>query len=100
MGGGAQAGAGFDYFENYRSKPAGDIGPLPEEVTLRLDGARTVRIKAVDRAGQPVPGVEFTPWIIRKPEKLDGTNLSGSQTVRARTDAAGVATFQWLPSND
>ena len=49
---GLKAGAGFDYFENYRSRPAGDIGPLPESVTLRLDGSRTVRIKAVDTAGQ------------------------------------------------
>lgn len=60
---GLKAGAGFDYFENYRSHPAGDIGPLPPEVTLRLDGSRTVRIKAVDTAGRPVAGAELRPGL-------------------------------------
>ncbi len=91
---------GFDYFENYRSLPAGDIGPLPADVTVRLDGSRSVRIKAVDSAGRPVPGVEFRPWTIRKPRKLDRANIEGSPAVRSRTDDTGMATFGWLPAND
>ena len=37
---GLKAGAGFDYFENYRTKPAADYPPLPAELSLTLDGAR------------------------------------------------------------
>ena len=96
---GLKAGVGFDYFENYRSWPAGEVGPLPAEVTIRLDGSRTVRIKAIDSSGRAVPGVEFEPWLIRKPDKLASANIGGSPTVRVRTDSTGVATFGWLPSH-
>jgi beta-lactamase regulating signal transducer with metallopeptidase domain len=96
---GLKAGSGFDYFENDYSKPAGEIGPLPAEVTITLDGSRTVRIKAVDSAGQPVRGVDFAPWYIRKPEKLSPANFEVSPMVRGRTDESGVATFGWLPPN-
>ncbi len=72
---GLKAGAGFDYFENFHSRPAGKIGPLPAEVTIRLDGSHMVRIKAVDTAGRPVPGVEFAPWFIRLPQRLDAANI-------------------------
>ena len=37
---GLKAGAGFDYFENYRTRPAADYPPLPADVSLMLDGAR------------------------------------------------------------
>ena len=50
---GLKAGVGFDYFENYHIVPATEFPPLPEEVTLTLNGARTVRIKAVDSAAGP-----------------------------------------------
>ena len=37
---GLKAGAGFDYFENYRSRPTDKMPePLPGEVTIRLDGS-------------------------------------------------------------
>jgi BlaR1 peptidase M56 len=94
---GLKPGVGFDYFENYHSKPADRFGPLPSDVTLRFDGARTVRIKAVDTAGQPVSDVEFRPWHIQKEGKLDEANLSGAAFARSRTDATGVATFDWIP---
>jgi beta-lactamase regulating signal transducer with metallopeptidase domain len=95
---GLKPGVGSDYFENYLSKPAHKLGPLPPSVKLRLDGARTVRIKAVDTAGQPVSDVEFRPWYIQKADKLDSANLSGAEFARSRTDATGVAAFDWLPA--
>ena len=58
---GFKAGTGFDYFETSRSQPAGEGGPLPAEVTIRLDGSRTVRVKAIDSAGRPVRGSIFRP---------------------------------------
>ena len=48
---GLKSGAGIDYFENYRTKPATDFPPLPNEVTLTLDDAQTIRLRALDSPG-------------------------------------------------
>ena len=54
---------GFDYFENYHTKPATHYPPLPAEITLTLDGVQSIRVKAIDSKSQPVPGVVFAPGI-------------------------------------
>lgn len=93
-----KGGVGYDYFENYQATNARDLGPLPAEVTLTLDGTATVRVRAVDTQGRPVPGVEFTPWSIGKPGKLDQANIAGSLPIPATTGPDGVAIFDWLPA--
>jgi RNA polymerase sigma factor (sigma-70 family) len=95
---GSKSGVGFDYFENYRSAPAMPMSPPPETARLVLDGARTVRLRAVDSTGRPVPGVELYPLTIQKKGKLRSINLSPI-SMDSRTDASGVATFDWLPAN-
>ena len=75
-----KGGVGFDYFENYQTSNARDLEPLPADLTLTLDGATTVRVKAVDTQGRPVAGVEFTPWLIRKASKIDRANMAGGLT--------------------
>ena len=62
---GYKAGVGFDYFENYRTIPAG-FSPPPERTKLVLNGTRTVRVRAVDSAGGPVPGIEIVPVKVLK----------------------------------
>lgn len=94
---GLKPGVGFDYFENYRTRPATDFPSLPEEVALTLDGAQTIRIKAIDSKGQPVPDVAFSPWIFQKPGKTDRVNLFRSVITMATTDRAGEAAFAWFP---
>ena len=94
---GLKSGVGFDYFENYQSKPATDFPPLPGELKLTLDGAWAFRLKALDSRGQPVPGVVFSPWMLKKNGKIDSANVGGSIAVRATADHAGTATFDWLP---
>ena len=95
---GYKPGVGFDYFENYRSAPPAGYSPPPERARLVLDGARTVRIRAVDSAGKPVPGVAIVPDTIFKKGKLRSIQISASP-VQALTDERGVATFDWLPSD-
>jgi hypothetical protein len=90
---GHKSGVGFDYFENYHTKPAADFPPLPSEVTLTLDGAETVRVKAVDSKGQPVSGVEIGLGYLHKRGKL--SQAGGG--LRVMTDRQGFATFDWLP---
>lgn len=96
---GARPGAGFDYFENYRNRPAlAWASPPPRSARLVLDGARTVRLRAVDSAGRPVPGVELYPITIQKAGKLRSVNLS-PLSIDPRTGPDGVATCDWLPAD-
>jgi hypothetical protein len=94
----AKPDVGFDYFENYRSAPPVHWNPPPRSARLVLDGARTVRIRTVDSAGRPVPGFEFYPQTIWKTGKLWQINPS-PLPIDPRTDANGVATFDWLPAD-
>jgi RNA polymerase sigma factor (sigma-70 family) len=95
---GAKPGIGFDYFENYRIWTAFPWNPPPRSARLVLNGVRTVRVRAVDSAGRPVPGVEMYPVQIQKKGKLRSVNLS-PLSIDPRTDAKGVATFDWLPAD-
>jgi RNA polymerase sigma factor (sigma-70 family) len=94
---GYKPGVGFDYFENYASVPP-LFSPPPERAWLVLNGTRTVRVRALDSADQPVPGVEIMPITVLKKGKLKSVNFSGS-FAKVRTDAQGIATFDWLPSD-
>jgi RNA polymerase sigma factor (sigma-70 family) len=94
---GYKPGVGFDYFENYASVPP-LFSPPPERASLVLNGTRTVRVRALDSADKPVPGVDIMPITVLKNGKLKSVNFSGS-FAKVRTDAQGIATFDWLPSD-
>ena len=66
---------------------------------LVLDGVRpTVRVRVVDSAGRPVPGVEMLPFNDPEEGQIRFANLA-PLPVDPRTDADGVATFDWLPAD-
>lgn len=90
-------GVGYDYYENYPWWTTLQGSLLPEQITLVLDGAQTVRIAAVDAAGRPVPEVTFVPSGFKKVGKLDEANLGGALLSRVKTDARGMATFDFIP---
>jgi hypothetical protein len=92
-------GVGADYFENYQSYPAQVFAPPPPEVSLTLDGARTVRINAIGSDGKGVPGLGFQMWLLNKPGKISQGNLTGLDFVSAMTDAAGTARFAFVPKS-
>src|SRR5262249_35036423 len=50
-----------------------------------------------DRAGRPVPGIDLAPSIIWK-EGVSGSLFVEGGVFKARTDAEGVATFDWFPA--
>ena len=88
---GLKAGAGFDYFENYSSWPVGKIGPLPADVTVRLDGSRTVRIKAVDTPGGRCPAFSsrrgrFGSWTARHGQHWRIADSAGADGRNRRGD--------------
>jgi thiol-disulfide isomerase/thioredoxin len=93
-----KARLGLDYaLAGPRDATTASLPPLPAQLTLTLDGARPpLRVKAVDRQGQPLPGVQVGPWLIQKPGRPDQLNgISDFPT----TDAQGVATIDWLPAH-
>jgi beta-lactamase regulating signal transducer with metallopeptidase domain len=97
---GLKSGAGFDYFENYRATPPSPefpFPPLPGELALMLDGAQTLKIKALDPEGRPVSGVVLAPFRPMKAGKIASMPLYDGMTTSATTDAQGIAVFDWLP---
>ncbi len=95
---GYKPGVGFDYFENYRTLPPNIWSPPPEHALLVLNGTKTVRVRAVDSAEKPVPGVEILPADVRKRGKLKSVNIS-TCAIPVATDTRGIATFDWLPGD-
>ena len=91
-------GVGANYFENYRSRPVGRPGPPPPEVSLTLDGARTVTVTAVGSDGRPVPGLTLAARLGRL-GKLDTADVFDPAVTSKVTDAGGVARFPWIPSS-
>ncbi|HWE36910.1 MAG TPA: M56 family metallopeptidase [Isosphaeraceae bacterium] len=91
-------GAGADYYVDPKGRPTGTKRPpLPPEVALTFEGARSVRVRATDAQGRPLAGVEISPWYISKPGKAYIANLSGCRATRATTDAEGIVRFDWFP---
>ena len=84
---GYKSGVGLDYFENYRFQRLTDWSLPPERARLVLNGTRAVRVRIVDSAQKPVPGVEIGPSSIEKERKLNSVNL-GAFPIKAITDAA------------
>ena len=56
-----------------------------------------MRVHAIDSANNPVPGVEIMPVAVLKKGKLSSVNFGDS--FKVRTDAQGIATFDWLPAD-
>jgi len=100
-----KAGLGLDYLSLPKAERAttGDQPQPPDlsrPVNLRLTAARTVRIKLIDPEGRPIEGIRVSPWYFQKPQwgHLDGLNISGVGDFQKKTDAAGIAIFDWIPS--
>lgn len=94
-----KSGRGFDYWIE-RVQPAAPVQGLPEKLDLTLNGARRVRVHAIDGDGQPVSGISVRPWTIRKQGRMSYVNLSAGFTSRSSaeaTDEKGIATLDWIP---
>ena len=93
-----KAGAGFDYFENYRSRRHGQdraVAAGGDSDTRRRD-ARYASRPSIPQAGH-CPELISRPGSSRKPRKLDQVNIGGSPGMCVGTDHSGEATFDWLP---
>ena len=93
-----KSGAGFDHRSTLVNARGRDRKPLPDKVVLNLSGSRTVRVKTVDRTGQPVVGVHVLPWMLKRLGQAESANFAGCWPgVVAISDESGVAVFDWLP---
>ena len=95
---GLKSGRGFDDYQHGELWDGDPARELPGRIHLVLDGARTVRVRAIDTAGKPLAGIRFAPQVIRKIGKRDANVFTeSSEIARSVTDERGVATFDWLP---
>ena len=99
-----KSGVGLDYLSLPDAERA-TTGDLPQPLDLsrpqflKLDGARTVKIKLIDPEGRPIQGVRVAPWYFHKPkwEGSDDLNISSVEDFQTKSDSAGVAVFDWIP---
>lgn len=97
-----KSGRGFDYrsyVDSYRGENR-KAPPLPKgAISLRLKGARTVRVRALDTTGIPIAKMPMYVWYFNKPGETTDLNLSGAvEEFLSITDMKGIATFDWLPT--
>ena len=93
-----KAGVGFDYATAERSRGSIEkMHPLPTEVALKLEGARTIKVKAVDQAGEPLAGVRIGAWYLKKPNYEADINFSGTSDKYPQTGVDGTVVLDWLP---
>ena len=97
-----KSGVGYDYFSgdvrDANNYPVKNPPKLPDKLALVLNGARTIRVKAVDSQGQPVSRIAVSPWYINKQGNPGQTNF-GSSALGRVTGPDGIAVFDWLPPN-
>ncbi len=74
------------------------LKPLPDQLTLTLDGAQTVRVKAVDQDGKPIAGVNVGISSMHKANHEWFNNwFSVNAGIWPATDKDGIAVLDWLP---
>jgi hypothetical protein len=99
-----KANVGFDYCVcSLLPGSSEEMEPLPDQIKLTLDGARSLGVKTVDHEGKPVAGVRVGVGNIRKPGRKLGIYLPDvSYSIWADalwpiTNEDGIAVFDWLP---
>ena len=92
-----KSGVGFDYVSTMIARRELARKPLPAEVSLKLTGARTVRVKAIDSANRPVPGIFVYPWYVLKAGMMEDAYTASFDLASVKTDSHGIAVFDWLP---
>jgi RNA polymerase sigma factor (sigma-70 family) len=89
---------GFDYAVSHHSRSVDpQPKPLPRQLRLSLDGARTLRVQTVDREGKPLAGVKVGPWYLEKTDHNGDINLSGMTAGWPVTGKDGSVVLDWLP---
>lgn len=100
----AKPDVGLDYFVfRWFNEPASNaykLSPDHAQLTLTLDGTRTVMLRVFDEHGKPMSNVVVYPWYIERPKKGGDFNLSGLEDFYVTTDAQGQATFHFIPSDN
>ena len=74
--------------------------PLPDQLTLTLDGAKTTRVKAVDGDGKPIAGVNIGAWSLQKKgHKVFNNWPALNAELWPATGKDGIAVLDWLPED-
>jgi thiol-disulfide isomerase/thioredoxin len=95
---------GLDYVAYPDPIPSPEDDKAPEQagrdehVRFTLDGTVTVRVRLIDPENRPLVGIPVYPWYFQKPDKPDDFNVSGLAEVKIKTDARGVAAFDFIPA--
>lgn len=91
-------GAGFDNWltDIFVDGQSWQHREVPPEMPLKLRRFPTVQVRAMDRLGNPLPGIAFCPRITGRRGGLH-QYFTNCRLADAVTDERGLATFDWLP---
>ncbi|MBA2115353.1 thioredoxin family protein [Bremerella alba] len=92
---------GFDYRVVSTRRDAAHVAPWFDEpiITLQLAPSQTIRLRLIDRDGQPIPGIQAYNWLLRKPGEPDSFNLGMTQEFyRSTSNKDGVVSFPGTPT--
>lgn len=92
---------GFDYRVVSTKRDAAHVAPWFDEpvITLQLAPSQTIRLRLVDRQGDPIPGVLVYNWLLRKPGEPDSFNLSMTPGFyRTTSNDDGIVAFPGTPT--
>lgn len=76
----------------------GKVRTLPNEISLVLGDARTLRVKTVDADGKPIPNASVVPFRIELSAEMDAL-LAPDADMFPKTAEDGVAVLDWVPAN-
>ncbi len=95
-----KANVGFDYAVAGKPGDGEALKPLPDQVNLTLDGAKTTRVKAVDGDGKPIAGVNIGAWSLQKKgHKVFNNWPALNAELWPATGKDGIAVLDWLPED-
>lgn len=73
--------------------------PFDRKLTLKLDGAKSLKVKVADDAGTILRDVPLNVWLLQKETEAEELNLSYfTDYFTTKTDSNGEASFDWFPS--
>ena len=92
-------GTGFDYAVSTSALALENKSrPLPNKLTLTLEGTSTLRFNAVNHLNQPVAGVQLVPSSLRKSGYSTTVGLNEEMVPFVVTNEAGNANLTYLPA--
>ena len=90
-----RSGCGIDFLGWPKQRE--QLSNLTTPLIMKLDGAQSIRIKAIDSEGKPISGLKVVPLRFNVPRSAFCFPLAAIPRLEQATDDEGLAIFDWIP---